>query len=69
MGKIVILLILLFIIPVALAKEDSMKLLAVSISGNDSYTGSIADLKLEIKEGNGRVFIDSFPLTKIAIPL
>ena len=57
----------IMLLPNALSdsKEGSMKLLAVSIGDNDSYSGSIADLKLEIKEGEGRVFIESFPLTKI----
>ncbi len=46
------------------AKSGSMKLLAVS-GEEASQKGSTADLYLEIKEGTGRVFIDSFPLSKI----
>ena len=45
------------------AKSGSMKLLAVA--GESSPKGSMADLYLEIKEGSGRVFMDSFPLSKI----
>lgn len=45
------------------AQKGHMKLLAVSEGGN--MTGSIADLYLEIKEGNGRTYIDTYPLTKI----
>jgi uncharacterized protein len=41
-----------------------MTLLAVrQSSGND--TGSTADLLLEIKPGKGRVYLDTFPLTKV----
>ncbi|MEM4336550.1 MAG: S16 family serine protease [Candidatus Woesearchaeota archaeon] len=66
MKKIIIpFLILLLLIPFVFSKEGSIKLLAVSSSNNGSYVGSIADLHLEIKEGSGRVFIESFPLTKI----
>jgi len=66
MKKIILFfLVILIAVPFAFAKEGSMSLLAVSASENGSYIGSIADLKLEIKEGSGRVFIDSFPLTKI----
>ncbi len=41
-----------------------MKLLAVQENG-ESYTGSDADLFLELKEGSGRVFLETFPLTKM----
>lgn len=44
------------------SKSGNIKLLAVS---EESEKGSIANVYLEIKEGNGRVFIDSFPLSKI----
>ena len=48
----------------AFAKSGSMKLLAVS--GEETWQkGSTANLFLEVKEGTGRVFIDSFPLSKI----
>jgi uncharacterized protein len=46
------------------AKAGSMKLLAVS-GEKTNQKGSTADLYLEVKEGTGRVFIDSFPLSKI----
>src|SRR3989344_5017163 len=54
----------LLLVYTASAKSGSMKLLAVS-GEDDSGVGSTADLYLEIKEGTGRVFIDSFPLSKI----
>ena len=41
-----------------------MKLLAVKETDN-GYEGAVADLYLEIKEGSGRVFPDTFPLTKV----
>lgn len=65
MKKIVILLLLILLIPTVFAQSGSIKLLAVTESGNNSYRGSIVDLNLEIKPGTGRVFIDSFPLTKL----
>ncbi len=40
-----------------------MKLLAVQESENGN-SGSIADLYLETQDGEGRVFIDTYPLTK-----
>ncbi len=63
--KIFILYLLIFCIFLTLvsAQKGHMKLLAVSEGGN--MTGSIADLYLEIKEGSGRTYIDTYPLTKI----
>lgn len=63
---LLVLLLVLLAVPFAAAvtKEGSMKLLAVS-EGENATSGSIADLHLEIMPGSGRVFIDSFPLTKI----
>jgi predicted S18 family serine protease len=40
-------------------------LLTVSESFNNTEYGGTADLFLEVKPGNGRIFIDSFPLSKI----
>ena len=48
----------------AAASQGSIKLLAVQ-QDEDGIKGSIADLHLEIKSGSGRVFVDTFPLTKI----
>lgn len=41
-----------------------LKLLAVE-EYNSTYRGSDADIYLELKEGSGRVFLDTFPLTKM----
>lgn len=57
-----IILILLLLIPFANAKSGQMKLLTV---GGVNETGGVADLLLEVKSGTGRIFIDSFPLTKL----
>ena len=56
--------ILILLLPQGLAKSGHMKLLAVSNLGTDSR-GSVADLFLEVDEGQGRVFIESFPLSKL----
>lgn len=47
-----------------IGKEKHMKLLAVQ-EKEGAYQGSIADLYLELKEGSGRVFLETFPLTKM----
>ncbi len=68
MNKINFLLILslcvLIAVPLCNAKTGHMPLLAVSQT-KDGYIGSNAHLYLEIKPGNGRVFIDTFPLTQL----
>ncbi len=48
----------------AFAKQGHMKLLAVRETENGGYEGGIADLYLEIKPGSGRVFLETFPLTR-----
>jgi uncharacterized protein len=56
--------ILIALIMVMPAYAGHMKLLAVSQIG-DKLVGSEADLFLEIQEGSGRVFIETFPITKM----
>ena len=46
------------------AKTDSMTLLAISHSGNKTI-GSTATLELEIVKGDGRVFIETVPISRI----
>ncbi len=53
----------ILIIPLASAKDGHIKLLAVS-EENGNLTGSVADLYLEVQPGKGRVFLETFPLTK-----
>jgi predicted S18 family serine protease len=62
--KFIYLLFLILLISPVYAIKGDLKLLAVSEQG-DGYIGSLADLELEIKQGSGRIFIDSFPLTKL----
>ena len=66
MKKIAILLLLLnfILLPSVLSQSGHMKLLAVRESENGTFEGGIADLYLEIRPGSGRVFLETFPLTK-----
>ncbi len=65
MGRIFLILVLvMLILPIAEAKRYHVKLLAVKESPA-GVEGSTADLYLEIKQGDGRVFLETFPLTKI----
>lgn len=59
-----IVLLLLLIMPICYASVGRMPLLAVSQT-DEGYEGSPADLYLEIKPGTGRVFIETYPLTKL----
>ncbi|NOZ81063.1 MAG: hypothetical protein GXP63_05295 [DPANN group archaeon] len=58
------LLLVSFASPSVVAVQKDIQLLAVS-EGPDGLTGSMASLNVEVKPGSGRVFIDSFPLTKL----
>lgn len=61
-----LLLILLLLMPTVLSqKVYTLKLLAVQENANGTLTGSGAELFLELKEGTGRVFLDTFPVTKM----
>src|SRR3989338_3679363 len=51
-------------LPAVLAKEGHIKLLAVSDDGG-VLRGSMADLYLSVSDGSGRVFLDTYPLTKL----
>jgi len=64
MKKLLIIGILFLIIPVVNAQSGHMKLLAVSDTEN-GQRGGIADLFLEIQPGSGRVFLETFPLTRL----
>ena len=64
MKKLVLLAMLVVLIPFVHAEIGHMKLLAVTET-DDGYNGGIADLYLEIKPGSGRVFLETFPLTKV----
>jgi len=59
---------ILIVVPLVLAVDSDtyhLKLLAVQEDQPGKYIGSDADLYLELKPGTGRVFLDTYPLTKI----
>ncbi|RMF54631.1 hypothetical protein D6745_04670 [Candidatus Woesearchaeota archaeon] len=62
---LIISLFFVLLIPVAHARSGHVKLLAVSETGEGELVGSVADIYLQIKPGTGRIFFDTFPLTKI----
>jgi len=64
MKRFVIFSILMLMLPFVHAQQGHMKLLAVSET-KDGQVGGIADLFLEIEPGSGRVFLETFPLTRI----
>ena len=64
MKKLIIFTLLLLLLPIVHAQSGHMKLLAVSDTEN-GQVGGIADLFLEIKPGSGRVFLETFPLTRV----
>jgi uncharacterized protein len=64
MRKFMVLLLLLMIVPAVFANSGSIKLLAVS-NPETNPKASLANLYLEIKPGQGRIFIDSYPLSRI----
>ncbi len=63
-----ILILVIFLFPIFSSASQQqpyhLKLLAVQEDGN-GYQGSDADLYLELNEGSGRVFLETFPLTKL----
>ena len=63
---ILILTLILLSISLVQAQDDvyHLKLLAVQDTG-EKHIGSDADIFLELKEGTGRVFLDTFPVTKM----
>jgi uncharacterized protein len=63
--KPIIFVMLLLIIPIVSADREGHAVLLAVTETDGGYSGSIADLYLTIKPGSGRVFIDSYPLTKI----
>ncbi len=64
MKHVILLVMLLLLLPAVYGQEGHMKLLAVSEHAG-TYTGSSADLYLEIEPGSGKVFLETFPLTKL----
>ncbi|MFH1399090.1 MAG: S16 family serine protease [Candidatus Woesearchaeota archaeon] len=62
--EVAFILLVLLITPIVNAKKGHMQLLAISQT-KEGLRGAGADLDLEIKPGIGRVFISTFPLTKV----
>jgi predicted S18 family serine protease len=66
MKKLWILVVLAILLaPAVFAEVDSIKLLALSGTGENA-TGVTADLTLETTEGDQEVYLNTFPLTRIA---
>jgi uncharacterized protein len=57
--------ILFLLVPVAFAQEGTIPLLALAERSDGSTSGAVANLDLEIEPGSQRVFLETFPLTKI----
>ncbi len=62
--RLLLAVLLLVALPLVNADKSHMKVLAVS-EKPEGYEGLTADLYLEIQSGDGRVFIESFPITKM----
>ncbi len=64
---IIVFLFLSALLTAGIRNQVHVKLLAVteSVVENRTYGGSIADLYLDVKEGTGRVFIDTLPASKL----
>jgi uncharacterized protein len=60
--KLVFFILLILLLPIVHSAE--IPLLAVKQT-QEGFVGSSANLQLEIKQGNGRVFLDTYPLTKL----
>ncbi|MBS1266502.1 MAG: Lon protease [Candidatus Woesearchaeota archaeon] len=59
-----IIILILSIVPAVMADKGHMTVLAVTET-LDGLKGAEADLDLEIKSGSGKVFISTYPLTKV----
>jgi uncharacterized protein len=60
-----VLLLTLLLAPSVFAAEGTVKLLAL-VEGDGESHGTLADLHLETRSGSEHVYLDTFPLTKIA---
>lgn len=65
MKRALILGLFFLLMPCVLAQQGQIKLLAVKEIGNNTFAGDTADLYLTLQPGNGRVFLETFPLTKM----
>ncbi len=55
----------LLLVPSVLAQSGTIKLLALAEDAGGKSSGAVADLDLRIEPGKQRVFLETFPLTKI----
>lgn len=69
MRKILLLVLLLFVFSIASAATESnisfTKVVGVQENDDGTLNGVVADLTVEVRPGNGNVYIDTLPLTKI----
>ncbi|MBR9692929.1 hypothetical protein GOV07_03270, partial [Candidatus Woesearchaeota archaeon] len=67
MRLLITLLIILLLIPQVIAQTGHLTLLTVTETDSplDERHGGTADLFLEMKPGNGQIFIDTYPLTRV----
>ena len=63
MRRVIWICILILFLPLAFAQNSHIRLLAVS-EGAGIEVGQVVDLYLEVQPGEGRIFIDSYPLTR-----
>lgn len=61
---IIVLLLSTVVIAQDIVSEGKVSLLAMTQNGSDKF-GSIAELSLEIRPGSERVFLETFPMTKV----
>ena len=64
-GLIALFVVLFALAPFVIAAEPTHMVLLAVQGENGTMQGSTADLFLETREGRGRVFLETFPLTKI----
>ena len=55
----------LLLVPAVFAQEGSIKLLALTERSDGTNIGTVADLDVRIEPGDQRVYLETFPLTKI----
>ncbi len=66
MKKYFFLALLLLLTPLAVAQQDTYQLKLLAVQEDPMHiVGSDADLFLELKDGSGRVFLDTFPVTRM----
>ncbi len=62
---LILILVFLLLTNIAYARTGHISLLSAQVNNDTVIGGAMADLDLEIKPGSGRVFFESFPLSKM----